>query len=375
MLWQAASIGSTPFSWPRPDGPPLDNGAWSSPSRLLASLSFHYGMAGGWWPTLDVKYVEPKERLPEKVHPLRRARRPPEPDPAAPAVDRHAAQGVLRGDRVPPEGEGRQGARHRPVADAPAAHHHPRLPRLLHPVTAMTTPPLPIPCRRLLPRVRRDVAAQPPAGRPRRRRDDDLRLRRAHLGPCLGAARPCRPAAVVLAGGLGRPLPGGAARRPGLLPGPTTHRRTRGDAAGQGRLLRAASGPRADAAAVAGRQGGRRPRVGTARAQPVALLRDGAARGCQPRLDPARRLAQPADRGGRRSPRPFRPQPGRGRPARRAVRAAALPHRGLRRGRPRLRRRPRRPEAATAYVAAHAVGQRQDRARGPRCARPSRPST
>ncbi len=67
MLWQAASIGSTPFSWPRPDGPPLDNGAWSSPSRLLASLSFHYGMAGGWWPTLNVKYVEPKERLPEKV--------------------------------------------------------------------------------------------------------------------------------------------------------------------------------------------------------------------------------------------------------------------------------------------------------------------
>ncbi len=66
MLWQAASIGSTPFSWPRPDGPPLDNGAWSSPSRLLASLQFHYGMSGGWWPTKDVKYVEPKDRLPEK---------------------------------------------------------------------------------------------------------------------------------------------------------------------------------------------------------------------------------------------------------------------------------------------------------------------
>ena len=68
-------------------------------------------------------------------------------------------------------------------------------------------------------------------------------------------------------------------------------------------------------------------------------------------------------------------EPGRGRPARRALRAPALSHRGLRRGRPRLRRRPRRPEAPAAYVVAHAVGQRQDRARGPRCAPPSRPST
>ncbi|MGI8645909.1 MAG: DUF1800 domain-containing protein [Nocardioides sp.] len=65
MLWQAASIGATPFSWPRPDGPPLDSAAWSSPSRLLSSLSFHYGMSGGWWPTLDVRHLEPKERIPE----------------------------------------------------------------------------------------------------------------------------------------------------------------------------------------------------------------------------------------------------------------------------------------------------------------------
>ena len=65
MLWQAANIGATPFSWPRPDGPPLDSGAWSSPSRLLSSLSFHYGMSGGWWPTVDVRHLEPKERIPE----------------------------------------------------------------------------------------------------------------------------------------------------------------------------------------------------------------------------------------------------------------------------------------------------------------------
>jgi Protein of unknown function (DUF1800) len=65
MLWQASSIGATPFSWPRPDGPPLDSAAWSSPSRLLSSLEFHYGMSGGWWPTKDVRHREPKERIPK----------------------------------------------------------------------------------------------------------------------------------------------------------------------------------------------------------------------------------------------------------------------------------------------------------------------
>ena len=64
LLWQAAAIGATPFSWPRPDGPPLDSGAWSSPSRLLGSLSFHYGMSGGWWPSVDVRHREPRERVP-----------------------------------------------------------------------------------------------------------------------------------------------------------------------------------------------------------------------------------------------------------------------------------------------------------------------
>jgi uncharacterized protein (DUF1800 family) len=44
------------FSWPRPDGPPLDNASWSSASRLFASYSMHADLSGGWWPTQDATY-------------------------------------------------------------------------------------------------------------------------------------------------------------------------------------------------------------------------------------------------------------------------------------------------------------------------------
>ena len=54
MLWQAGSIGSYPLAWPRPDGQPIDNDSWSSPSRLLASMNVHYTLSGGWWPTKGV---------------------------------------------------------------------------------------------------------------------------------------------------------------------------------------------------------------------------------------------------------------------------------------------------------------------------------
>lgn len=50
VLWQAQSVGATPFGWPRPDGTPIDNASWSSTSRVIASLSMHYSMSGGWWP-------------------------------------------------------------------------------------------------------------------------------------------------------------------------------------------------------------------------------------------------------------------------------------------------------------------------------------
>lgn len=56
ILWQTSSLGTRPFAWPRPDGQPVDNESWSSPSRMLASMNVHYVMSGGWWPTEDVKY-------------------------------------------------------------------------------------------------------------------------------------------------------------------------------------------------------------------------------------------------------------------------------------------------------------------------------
>ena len=64
ILWQTASLGSRPFSWPRPDGPPADSESWSSPSRLLASLQVHLGMSGGWWPTGRVTYRKPTSWAP-----------------------------------------------------------------------------------------------------------------------------------------------------------------------------------------------------------------------------------------------------------------------------------------------------------------------
>ncbi|WP_051549369.1 DUF1800 domain-containing protein [Nocardioides sp. URHA0032] len=56
IVWQADSIGTKPFDWPRPDGQPIDNDAWSSPSRMLATMSVHLDMAGTWWPDKGATY-------------------------------------------------------------------------------------------------------------------------------------------------------------------------------------------------------------------------------------------------------------------------------------------------------------------------------
>jgi uncharacterized protein (DUF1800 family) len=66
LLWQASSIGTTPFGWARPDGQPLDNDSWSSPSRLVASMRVHYSLCGGWWPKAGTGYRTPKQWLPKK---------------------------------------------------------------------------------------------------------------------------------------------------------------------------------------------------------------------------------------------------------------------------------------------------------------------
>jgi hypothetical protein len=66
LLWQASSIGTTPFAWPRPDGQPIDSDSWSTPSRLVASMSTHRSLAGGWWPNQGVAYHSPASWLPRK---------------------------------------------------------------------------------------------------------------------------------------------------------------------------------------------------------------------------------------------------------------------------------------------------------------------
>ncbi|QCW50178.1 DUF1800 domain-containing protein [Nocardioides dongxiaopingii] len=64
ILWQASSIGTSPYAWPAPDGQPIDSASWSSPSRLLASMRFHLDLAGGWWPDVAVGHREPRQWLP-----------------------------------------------------------------------------------------------------------------------------------------------------------------------------------------------------------------------------------------------------------------------------------------------------------------------
>ena len=56
IYWQVAALGLAPFSWPRPDGKPIDNVAWCSPTRALASMGLHWNMANGAWPVGEIRY-------------------------------------------------------------------------------------------------------------------------------------------------------------------------------------------------------------------------------------------------------------------------------------------------------------------------------
>lgn len=66
ILWQTEGLGQRPFSWSRPDGPPLTNDAWASTGRMTGSFSLHYALAGGWWPDQQVAYRSPRSWLPAK---------------------------------------------------------------------------------------------------------------------------------------------------------------------------------------------------------------------------------------------------------------------------------------------------------------------
>ena len=62
MAWMHGSIAA--YQWPRPDGPPERNDPWCSPTRMVNSFGFHWGMTAGWWPREGVSYRTPEEFLP-----------------------------------------------------------------------------------------------------------------------------------------------------------------------------------------------------------------------------------------------------------------------------------------------------------------------
>lgn len=64
MLGQTGALGLTTGAWPRPDGPPATNVAWSSPLRALASVDLHWAVATRGWPQAQVVHREPASWLP-----------------------------------------------------------------------------------------------------------------------------------------------------------------------------------------------------------------------------------------------------------------------------------------------------------------------
>jgi hypothetical protein len=67
LLWQADNLGLMPFMWPRPDGAPLVNDPWCTPSRMIASFDMHHSMSGSWWPTRaqGMVYRKPAKWIPQ----------------------------------------------------------------------------------------------------------------------------------------------------------------------------------------------------------------------------------------------------------------------------------------------------------------------
>jgi uncharacterized protein (DUF1800 family) len=62
--WAHGGLGL--FQWPRPDGAPEDNGAYSSATRMLASFDMHWSQTGGWWPEQRVAYHPASYWLPQR---------------------------------------------------------------------------------------------------------------------------------------------------------------------------------------------------------------------------------------------------------------------------------------------------------------------
>ena len=133
--------GSKPFSWPRPDGQPIDNDSWSSPARMLSSMrstTTSCPAAGG--PTTGITYRSPWAWLPARSRSGSTSWSTSCPRRSCTSASTAAlleaccqAVGVRPREKITTD--------HAIVRwEIPApADHLPRLPRLLPPVTAMTT--------------------------------------------------------------------------------------------------------------------------------------------------------------------------------------------------------------------------------------------
>jgi len=66
LYWYAGWLGLATLTWPRPDGQPIDNRSWASPTRVLASVGMHWELAnrelGG-----QVRCPKPAAYVPEKA--------------------------------------------------------------------------------------------------------------------------------------------------------------------------------------------------------------------------------------------------------------------------------------------------------------------
>jgi len=54
IVWQTGLLGLQIGDWPRPDGAPLENAAWATSLRALASVDLHRTLAHGWWPDEEI---------------------------------------------------------------------------------------------------------------------------------------------------------------------------------------------------------------------------------------------------------------------------------------------------------------------------------
>jgi len=66
ILWDTQRVGQRVYAWPRPDGEPLVNDAWTGTSRILGSFFLHKILSSGRYPNQDIRYRRPVAWLPQR---------------------------------------------------------------------------------------------------------------------------------------------------------------------------------------------------------------------------------------------------------------------------------------------------------------------